>query len=112
MRIEIDYPGMTKEMWPNLVRFTRPAPGTNFITYSSVSLEGADQLIREQIEFFGRNDQPFHWKIYVHDYPEGFGDSLLGNGFREVDQDAVMILDQNRAPKSLLKPIDRDVRSI
>ena len=38
-RQEIDFPGMTREAFPHLIRFVRPAPGASYILYTD--LDGA-----------------------------------------------------------------------
>jgi GNAT superfamily N-acetyltransferase len=111
-RVEIDYPGTKKEAWPFLVRFLRPAPGTNFITYSYSKDESVEQIIQGQIKHFSKFDQPFHWKVYAHDHPADMKDRLIANGFRPQDRDMVMVLDLIDAPGYLVRPIHLDVRSI
>lgn len=49
-RIQALFPGVERQSTPELVRFVRPAPGTNFILYSRLTRETADATIQAQIE--------------------------------------------------------------
>lgn len=113
LRIEIEYPGVRKEAFPHLVRFIRPAPGMNFISYSR--LEGMDisAVINEQVAYFSPMDQPFSWYIYDHDTLPNLKDHLLAHGFApDDDPDAVMVLDMGETPPALLEPVPFDIRRL
>ena len=94
MRIEIEIPGVLKENFPDLVRFTRPAPGMNFVSYSRLYEATLDSTIQEQVNYFLPLDQPFEWLAYEHDQPHNLKERLLAHGFVDDDDpDAVMVLD-------------------
>jgi GNAT superfamily N-acetyltransferase len=94
MRIGIEIPGVRKETFPKLVRFTRPAPGMNFVSYSRLNQTGLDWVIQEQINYFLPLGQPFEWLVYDHDRPQNLKKRLLAQGFADDDDpDAVMVLD-------------------
>jgi GNAT superfamily N-acetyltransferase len=104
MRIEIEYPGMIKEAFPDLVRFLRPGPGMSFISYSRLTAENADQRIREQIERFSGWDGPFSWDHYSHDQPPDLLERLTAHGFEPEDEPgSVMVLDLSQAPEILFE---------
>lgn len=111
-RQEIAYPGMTREVFPHLVRFVRPAPGMSFVLYSRLDERTADGAIAEQIEYFTRLDRPFNWKVYAHDRPADLVQRLAARGFVVDETDAVMVLDVGNAPESLLNPPAADVRRL
>jgi hypothetical protein len=94
MRIRIEIPGVGKETFPKLVRFTRPAPGMNFVSYSCLDEAELDSTIEEQINYFLPLGQPFEWLVYDHDRPPSLKERLLAQGFADDDDpDAVMVLD-------------------
>jgi GNAT superfamily N-acetyltransferase len=98
-RIAIEYPGTIKEVTPHVVRFTRPAPGMNFILYHW--LDGADSaaVIAEQVAHFAPLGQPFTWKLFEHDGPAGLAERLIDAGFvADDDPGMVMVLDLAAAP--------------
>lgn len=111
-RIEIEYPGMRKDVLPNVVRFVRPAPGMSFILHSRLDERTADAEIREQIAFFTQLNQRFEWKAYAHDAPPDLENRLVAHGFQPENPDAVMVLDLQAAPSALLRPVAADVRRI
>jgi len=111
-RIEIEYPGMRKDVLPNVVRFVRPEPGMSFILHSRLDEQTADAEIQEQIVFFTQLNQRFEWKVYDHDPPPDLKDRLAAHGFQPEDPDAVMVLDLHATPSTLLRPVTIDARRI
>lgn len=113
LRIDIEYPGVRKETFPQLVRFIKPAPGMNFISYSRLDEADLDAVIQEQVAYFAPMDQPFSWHVYDHDSPSSLPRLLLAHGFApDDDPDAVMVLDVQDTPPVLLAPVAVDVRHI
>jgi hypothetical protein len=111
-RIDIEFPNTTKESLPGLVRFTRPAPGANFISYSKLNETNVDAVIQAQIDHFRPLGQFFEWKVYDHDSPADLKDRLINHGFEADEPASVMVLDLKNAPASLLQPVTADVRPI
>jgi len=112
LRIEIEHHGMQREVLPHVVRFVRPAPGMSYVLYSRLDETNVDTVIQEQIDYFTRLDLQFEWKVYDHDTPPDLKDRLIAYGFTPEDPDAVMVLDLQDAPPTLLEPVTADVRSI
>ena len=114
MRIEIEYPGTTKEILPgSIVRFTRPAPGANRIIYSRLDAQTMDAAIQEQIDYLTALEQPFGWIVCSHDQPSNLGERLQAHGLVQIDETgSLMVLDLQQAPPSLLAPVTADVRPI
>lgn len=113
LRIAIEYPGVRKESFPQLVRFIKPAPGMNFIAYSRLDEAQLDAVIQEQIAYFTPMPQPFSWHVYEHDSPPGLTDRLLAHGFApDDDPDAVMVLDAQETVPALLEASSIEIRRL
>ncbi|MEZ4519392.1 MAG: hypothetical protein R3C44_22045 [Chloroflexota bacterium] len=50
--VDIFIPGVTREVLPYIVRFTRPKSGMNFVLYSDLDESNADGVIAEQVTCF------------------------------------------------------------
>jgi GNAT superfamily N-acetyltransferase len=111
-RIEIEYPGMHKEAMPEIVRFTRAGSGLNFVLYSRLDGANVDRVIREQVAHFSVLDQPFEWKVFDHDTPPDLVERLVAQGFEAEVPEAVMVLDLECVPDSLLADVTADVRPV
>lgn len=113
LRIEIEYPGVRKETFPRLVRFIKPAPSMNFISYSRLDEAELDAVMQEQVAYFAPLGQPFSWHVCDHDSPSSLKDRLPAHGFApDDDPDAVMVLDAPEAAPTLLKPAAVDVKRV
>lgn len=113
MRINIEYPGVRKDRFPQLVRFIRPAPGMNFIAYSRLDEAHMDEIIQQQIADLAPMPQPFSWHVYAHDQPASLQARLLAHGFApDDDPDAVMTLAAEEAQPILRQPILAEVRRL
>lgn len=111
-RRDIEFPGMTRENLPGLVRFVRPAPGMSFVLYSDLDEATIDAAIDQQVAYFSRNNQSFEWKAYAHDQPADLAERLVARGFVAEEPDAIMVLDVAAAPDSLLNRAKADVRRL
>lgn len=112
MRRGMTYPDMRKESLPHVVRFTRPAPGTNFILYSRLNPEHIDEEIEEQVAYFRPFNQPFDWTVYAHDEPPNLLERLAAHGFDTCDHAELRALDLHDISGELLAPPSADVRRI
>lgn len=113
-RVGYEYPDMRKEVRAQVTRHLRPAPGLSLILHSRLDESIADQVIQEQIADFTRLKLPFTWKVYQHDQPPDLGTRLEAAGF-EPDSDppdAIMVLDLQEAPDSLLGSSPIEVRRL
>ena len=111
-RRDIVYPDMTRTARPHVVRYTRPAPGANFILFSDLAGADVDAVIQEELAYFSSLGQPFEWKVYSHDLPADLKDRLVAQGFTADEPEAIMALDLQQAPTALLAPVSVDIRSI
>src|SRR5689334_1678785 len=112
LRIAIELPGVRKEVFPNLVRFVRPAPGMNFVQYSRLNEAVLDAPIAEQIAYFAPMNQPFEWVVYDHDQPPRLKERLVAHGFAPDEPAALMALDLQAAPPALLEPTTLELRRL
>ena len=111
-RREIDFPGMRREVLPQVIRFVRPMPGMSFVLYSDLDETTADAAIDEQVAYFTRLRADLEWKVYAHDRPVDLAARLVARGFVAEEPDAIMALDVANAPASLLAPAAADVRRL
>ena len=112
-RIDIEYPGMSREVTPNAVRHVATVAGEEgSLTYSRLDEIGAEAAIQEQVDYFESLGQDFEWKLYDHDRPGDLKDRLVAHGFLVEEAEAVLVLDLQRAPDLLWQPVKHDVRRI
>jgi len=111
-RTAIELPGTRKEAFPKLVRFVRPSPGMNFVQYSRLDEAELDATIAEQIVYFAPMNQPFEWVVYDHDQPASLKQRLVAHGFAPDEPAALMALDLQAPPQTLLEPVTADVRRL
>lgn len=112
-RINLEIPGVRRERTPSVVRFIRPAPGMNFVSYAWLDEVNADAVIQEQVDYFLQFDQPFSWQIMEHDHPHDLSKRLLAHGFStDDDPGAVMFLDLQQCDTELFQPVSLDIRRI
>ncbi len=111
-RIQALFPGVERQSTPELVRFVRPAPGTNFILYSRLTRETADATIQAQIEELQAFGGPIEWKVYSHDRPPELSDLLEKHGFVPDVPAPTLCLDLAAHPDSLTPTGKGDVRRL
>ena len=111
-RIEIEFPGMRRDVLPGVVRYVRPLPSMSFVLYSDLDETTADAAIDEQLAYFRDQGLIFEWKVYRHDRPADLVDRLRARQFETEPEDAIMVLDVANAPPRLLAPPAADVRRL
>ncbi len=111
-RIQVEFPGMRKDVLANLVRFVRPAPGMSTILYSQLDESNADQVIAEQAAYFREANQSVSWKVCIYDMPHDLGSRLAAQGFEGYGDQSVMVLELQDAPPALLEAPRVDVRAL
>lgn len=113
-RIDIEYPGLQKEVAGGVVRFTGPADhdSGNFVLFSRFADKHADDAISEQISHYRSQHLSFEWKVYEHDSPPDLRERLIIQGFRPRDRDVVMVMNVRDAQPRLLRPPHVDVRRL
>ena len=111
-RRDVVYPDMLRQTLSHVVRYTRPAPGANFILFSDLAGADVDAVIREELEYFTSLHQPFEWKVYSHDHPADLKERLAAHGLIPDEPEAIMMLDLEQASSALLAPVNAEVRPI
>jgi GNAT superfamily N-acetyltransferase len=112
-RKDVVYPGMRREVTPDVVRHVETAPnGEGVVTYSQLTAANADAVIREQVRYFESIGQNFEWKLYDYDQPADLKERLGARGFTVEEAESIMVLDLQNAPQMLWQPVRLDVRRI
>ena len=112
-RIDVEYPGMRREVTPAVVRhIDTSGAGEGMITYSHFDEANADEIIREQVEFYESIGQNFEWKFYDYDQPPDLKERLGSFGFVVEEAEALMLLDLEEAPEILWQPVLLNVQRI
>lgn len=92
----------TLEKTPQVVRYL--SSNWNGIVYSRFSSEEADQIIGEEIDRFSRLGGTFKWKVYGHDEPRVLLEKLAKRGFKQGDEEALMVASTADLPEALFRP--------
>lgn len=110
-RIDIEYPGLRKEVAGGVVRFNGPPEhdSGNFVLFSRFADEHADEAIQEQISHYHEQKTSFEWKVYEHDSPPDLRARLVMQGFKPRERDVVMVLNVREAQPRLLRRPHVDV---
>jgi hypothetical protein len=112
-RKEVEYPETRRELTPDVVRhIDTSAIGEGMITYSTLNPANADDVIREQVNYFENIGQDFEWKLYDYDQPSDLKERLVSHGFMVEEVEAIMVLDLKDAPQNLWQPIRQRVQRI
>ncbi len=112
-RKAIEYPGMRREVTPNVVRHIDTSDfGKGIISYSHLNEADAEDTIREQVSFFEGIGQNFEWKLYDYDQPTDLKERLGSYGFSVEEAEAIMVLGLEDAPEILWQPVLHHVQRI
>jgi hypothetical protein len=109
----VEYPDTRREIAAGVVRHINTSRvGEGFISYSQLHESNADEMIREQVNYFESIEQDFEWKLYDYDQPSDLKERLHSHGFLIEEAEAIMVLDLADAPEVLWQPVLPDVRQI
>jgi hypothetical protein len=112
-RIGLEYPDTRREITPNVVRHINASEvAEGFISYSQLNDLNADDVIREQVNYFESIGQNFEWKLYDYDQPSDLKERLESHGFFIEEPEAIMVLDLEDAPENLWQPVLHSVQQI
>lgn len=112
-RIDITFPGMRREITPDVVRHVDTSEiNDGMVIYSQLTEANADRVIREQMQYFERIGQDFEWKVYDYDQPSDLVNRLHEFEFEIEDAEAVEVLDLAAAPDIFWQPLRHDIRRI
>ena len=112
-RIDVEYLDTRREIAPNVVRHINTSEvGGGFITYSQLNESNANDMIREQVNYFESIGQNFEWKLYDYDRPSDLKERLESYGFIVEEAEAIMVLDLEEAPELLWQPVSPNMQQI
>ena len=112
LRMRIMYPEARREITGNVVRFIRPAPAMNFVSFTFATEPNLAQVIDSEVAYFAPKNQPLTWKVYDHDPLPSLNGNLVSHGFQvEEDPAAVMVFDIKDLPQNI-EPAKADIRRI
>jgi len=112
-RKDVEYPGMRREVMPNVVRhIDTSGTGGGAIIYSQLTEANAEDAIREQMSYFESIRQDFEWKVYDYDRPSDLKERLGSHGFNIEEAEAIMVLDLQDAPEILWQPVLHNLQRI
>jgi GNAT superfamily N-acetyltransferase len=113
-RFEVLFPGFRREVRGPVVCYldTTPTGDANFILYSQLTADNADEVIQAEVDYFQKNGRSCEWKLYDHDTPADLRQRLEAHGFTIGEEEAIMALDLSQAPDILLQPTPIDVRRL
>ena len=92
--------GTHLEVTPNVVRAVGPA--WKGIAFSRFSTAEAETIIDQEIAHWNSLNRAFEWKVYSHDQPPDLIIRLRKRGFKIGCEEALMILDAEEVPETLL----------
>lgn len=112
-RIRVEYPGIRRESDRGIVRHVAIEPGgLGTVIYSDLAETDVDKVIMEQVAYFDSLGQGFEWKVYDFDKPQDLKERLANLGFTVGEAEAVLILDLQDPPQTLLEQVSHDIRPV
>jgi hypothetical protein len=112
-RIDIEFPGMRREVTPDVVRYIDLSDsGGGLILYCRLDETNAGEVIGEQETYFEGIGQDFEWKVYDFDSPPDLKERLESRGFIVEEAERIMVLDLEDAPEILWQPVSRTLQRI
>jgi hypothetical protein len=112
-RKDVEYPGMRREVTPNVVRHVDTSgTGEGMIIYSQLNETNSEETIREQVIYFESIGQDFEWKVYDYDRPSDLKERLGAYGFIVEEAEALVVLDLEDTPEILWQPVRHNVQRI
>jgi hypothetical protein len=112
-RKDVEYPGMRREVTPDVVRHVDTSkPGEGMVIYSQLDERNVEAVIQEQVRYFENLGQDFGWKVYDYDQPADLKERLKAHGSIMEEAEALMVADLAKALESLWQPVVHDVRRI
>ena len=100
VRRECEWTRMRREPLPQVVRYvlTDVGHGGGYISWSDLNADTADDVIRQQVDYFKALNTDFEWKLYDYDRPADLSERLKVHGFRAQEPEALMVADINDLP--------------
>lgn len=82
------------------------------VIHSHLNSANANAVIQAEIAYFEKLGHNFEWKVYDYDRPPDLKARLLAHGFEAEEPEAVLVLDLEAVPATLLQPVTHDVRGL
>ena len=112
-RIDVEYPGMRREVTPDVVRHIDTSDTREgMIVYSQLNEANAEDIICDQVSYFESIGQDFEWKVYDYDKPTNLKEKLGSYGFLVEEAEALVVLDLNDAPEIFWQSVRHQVQRI
>lgn len=113
MRLEITYPPLRREETEHLVRHVSPTPDdSGVVLFSRLSEENAEEVIKQELEYFSSLQQSFEWKLFDYDQPANLLERLKGHGFTVDEEEATLVLEVAQAETLRSLVIPPEIRQI
>ena len=104
---------MRREVTPDVVRHIATSPnGEGTLIFSRLREANAEEIIRQQVDYFESIGQGFEWKVYDYDKPHDLKERLASFGFTVEEGEALMVIDLDDAPEILWQPVRHHVQRI
>ena len=112
-RIDVEYPGMRREVTPDVVRHIDTSDTREgMVVFSQLNEANAEDIICDQVSYFESIGQDFEWKVYDYDKPTDLKEKLGSYGFIVEEAEALVVLDLNDAPEIFWQPVRHQVQRI
>lgn len=96
-RIDVDFPGITREVDGQVVRHINVVGEDGFVIYTHLDETSIDDAITAQIARYQSISQDFEWKVYDYDPPKDLIERLRQRGFEIGDPEALLVLELDNA---------------
>jgi hypothetical protein len=111
-RQNIVYPGVVRSTDAGLAK-DMSADGKSYeIVYSSLSEEGLDRSIRNEIDKASCSAYELEWKLYGHDRPGCLAAHLVSNGFEPGDREAFLVCTVSEQNTARFTSVEGDVKQV
>ncbi len=104
--------GYLREETPHVVRHVSTTRERGYILWSNLDENNASRVIKDELEYFSRLNQPFEWKLYSYDKPDNLMDILKQEGFTIVEPEALMVIELDSERPLLYQPSHARVTEI
>lgn len=111
-RRDLHLHGTRREMEGTVVRHVALDFPLSYVSFSRLTAATADDVIRQQREYFALHGGPVEWTVYSHDGPPDLQARLGAHGFEAEETETVVVLDLESMSPGLCEPVAHDIRRI
>lgn len=112
LRVNAQTTGFRREATSHVVRHISEYDDRGFILASSLTEQNARSVIQAEKEYFKQIGQPFEWKLFSYDSPSNLKELLLAEGFKEDEEEALLVLDLTIDKDLLDRQIPAELKEI